>query len=64
MNIILDDVRVALDGRVPLSYTVQAGRNWTKEQYLQSMGIRTLWIDDWGQLPGVLQRINPQVPAA
>lgn len=63
VNIILDDVRVALDGRVPLSYTVQAGRNWTKEQYLQSMGIRTVWIDDWGQLPGVLQRINPRVPA-
>lgn len=63
VNIILDDVRVVLDGAVPISYSVQAGRNWVKEQYLGSLGIRTVWLDSWNDMPAVLYRINPNVAA-
>jgi hypothetical protein len=63
VNIILDDVRVVLDGAIPISYSVQAGRNWVKEQYLGSLGTRTLWLDSWNDMPTVLHRINPKVAA-
>jgi hypothetical protein len=62
INIILDDVRVALDGDVPISYSLQAGRNWVKGEYLASLGVRTVWIDSWGNMPSVLRRINPALP--
>lgn len=31
-----------------------------KRRYLESLGVNTVWLEDWNYLPDFLRRINPQ----
>lgn len=58
-NVLLDDVHDALGGNAPANYTVQAGRNAVKARYLEALGVNTVWLDDWNNLPDFLYRLGP-----
>lgn len=59
-NILHDDVRDSLGMLAPVSYAVQGRRDPVKQRYLESLGINTVWLEDWNYLPDFLRRINPQ----
>jgi hypothetical protein len=58
-NLLHDDVRLIYGMNRPASYTVQGRRDPVKERYLRSLGVNTVWLDGWNDLPGFLARINP-----
>lgn len=62
-NLIHDDIRLVYGMNLPASYTVQGRRNPVKERYLGSLGVNTVWLDSWNDMPDFLTRINPSVPA-
>lgn len=62
-NLLHDDIRLVYGMNVPASYTVQGGRNPVKERYLRSLGVNTIWLDSWNDLPDFLGRINPTAAA-
>ncbi|MDQ6905207.1 MAG: SIR2 family protein [Chloroflexota bacterium] len=57
---VYDDARLAWGSAMPVSYIVQAGRNVVKEAYLRTMGLNTIALQYWDELPEFLHRINPQ----
>lgn len=59
-NLLHDDIRLVYGMNVPPSYTVQGQHDPVKERYLRSLGVNTIWLDDWNDLPEFLNRINPQ----
>lgn len=59
-NLLHDDIRESLGMLAPVSYTVQGWRDPVKERYLTSLGVNTVWLDGWNDLPGFLHRINPE----
>lgn len=59
-NLLHDDVRDAFGMLAPVSYTVQGRRDPVKRRYLESLGVNTIWLEDWNYLPDLLRRINPQ----
>lgn len=59
-NQLYDDIRESLGMLSPVSYTVQGWSDPVKERYLLSLGINTVWLDGWNDLPGFLRRINPK----
>ena len=59
-NLLHDDIRLVYGMNVPASYTVQGRRNPVKERYLRSLGVNTIWLDGWNDLPDFLTRINPK----
>lgn len=62
-NAIHDDLRLVYGMHMPVSYTVQARRNRTKDRYLRSLGVNTVWLDSWNDLPDLLTRIDPKATA-
>jgi hypothetical protein len=58
-NLLQDDVRDALGMLAPVSYAVQGRRDPVKRRYLESLGVNTVWLEDWNYLPDFLRRINP-----
>ena len=58
-NLIHDDIRLVYGMNLPASYTVQGRRNPIKERYLRSLGVNTVWLDSWNELPEFLTRIHP-----
>jgi hypothetical protein len=58
-NLLHDDIRASLGMNAPLSFTVQGQRDPVKERYLVSLGVNTVWLDGWNDLPDFLRRINP-----
>lgn len=58
-GLLYDDARLALEGALPPSYVVQGSRNPVKEAYLRSLGVNTISLDWWEDLPGFLAAINP-----
>jgi SIR2-like domain len=60
LNILHDDVRESLGMLAPVSYLVQGRRDPVKQRYLESLGINTVWLENWNYLPDFLRRINPQ----
>jgi hypothetical protein len=61
-NLIHDDIRLVYGVNLPASYTVQGRRNTIKERYLRSLGVNTVWLDGWNDLPEFLTRIHPAEP--
>jgi hypothetical protein len=59
-NLLHDDVRDTLGMLAPVSYAVQGRRDPVKRRYLESLGVNTVWLEDWNYLPDFLRRINPQ----
>jgi len=62
-NPIHDDIRLVYGMNLPASYTVQGRRNRVKERHLGSLGVNTVWLDSWNDMPDILTRTNPSVPA-
>lgn len=60
LTAILDDVRFAARGRVPVSYSVQARFDPVRNEYLRSRGINVIWLDSWNELPGFLGALSPE----
>ncbi|MEN4422127.1 SIR2 family protein [Mycobacteroides chelonae] len=58
-NLIHDDIRLVYGMNLPASYTVQGRRNSVKERYLRSLGVNTVWLDSWNDMPDFLTRIKP-----
>jgi hypothetical protein len=61
-NILFDDARYAMQGQNPPSYVVQGREDQLREAYLSSLGINTIALKDWNQLPEFLSAINPNIP--
>lgn len=61
-NLIHDDIRLVYGMNLPASYTVQGRRNPIKERYLRSLGVNTVWLDSWNDLPEFLTLIHPAEP--
>lgn len=62
-NLIHDDIRLVYGMNLPASYTVQGRRNTIKERYLRSLGVNTVWLDSWNDLPEFLALIRPIEPS-
>ena len=62
-NLIHGDIRLVYGMNLPASYTVQGRCNPVKERYLGSLGVNTVWLDSWNDMPDFLTRINPAAPA-
>jgi len=62
-NILLDDVHDSLGMDAPLNYTVQASKNQTRARYLEALGVNTIWLDNWNDLPEFLRLIHPDTHA-
>jgi hypothetical protein len=62
-NLLHDDIRESLGMMAPASYTVQGWHDPVKERYLTSLGVNTVWLDDWNHLPSFLRQINPRESA-
>jgi hypothetical protein len=58
-NLLYDDARLALDGALPPSYVVQGHPDPVREAYLRSLGVNTISLDWWEDLPTFLAAINP-----
>jgi hypothetical protein len=58
-NLIHDDIRLVYGMNLPPSYTVQGRRNPIKDRYLRSLGVNTIWLDSWNDMPEFLTRIHP-----
>lgn len=58
-SLLYDDARLALDGALPPSYVVQGRPDPVKEAYLRSLGVNTISLDWWEDLPQFLAGINP-----
>jgi hypothetical protein len=58
-NLLHDDIRFVYGMNLPASYTVQGRRNPVKDRYLRSLGVNTVWLDSWNEMPDFLTRINP-----
>jgi hypothetical protein len=58
-GILHDDIRISLGMNAPVSYTVQAQQDSVKDRYLGSLGVNTVWLDDWNNMPDFLRRIRP-----
>jgi hypothetical protein len=54
-----DEARLAMKDSMPASYLVQGRPNIVKEAYLRSMGVNTISLDWWEDLPIFLRLINP-----
>jgi hypothetical protein len=63
-NLLHDDIRESLGMLAPVSYTVQGGHDPVKERYHTSLGVNTVWLDGWNDLPGFWRQINPPPPTA
>jgi hypothetical protein len=61
-NILFDDARYAMKGQNPPSYLVQGGKDLLHEAYLSSLGINTIALENWNQLPSFMRAINPSIP--
>jgi len=59
-GLLYDDARLALEGALPPSYVVQGHPNPIKEAYLRSLGVNTISLDWWDDLPSFLSAINPR----
>lgn len=57
-NMLHDDIRLTYGINTPPSYTVQARRNTVKERYLLSLGVNTIWLDSWNNLPEFLGAVD------
>jgi hypothetical protein len=62
-GLLYDDACLAFDGALPSSYVVQGSPNPVKDAYLRSLGINTISLDWWEDLPQFLAAINPSPPA-
>ena len=40
-------------------YTVEGRRNAIKDRYLRSLGVNTVWLDSWNDMPEFLTRLRP-----
>ena len=58
-NILFDEAHYARGGKNPVSYLVQGRKDQLREAYLSSLGINTIALEDWNQLPSFLKAINP-----
>ena len=58
-NLIHDDIRLVYGMNLQASFTVPGRRNPIKERYLRSLGVNTVWLDSWNELPEFLTRIHP-----
>jgi hypothetical protein len=57
--LLYDDARLAFDGALPTSYVVQGRPDPVKDAYLRSLGMNTISLDWWEDLPQFLAAINP-----
>lgn len=58
--LLYDDTRLALGGMLPTSYVVQGHPDPINEAYLRSLGVDTISLDWWEDLPAFLAAINPE----
>jgi hypothetical protein len=58
--LLYDDARLALEGALPPSYVVQGYPDPIKEAYLRSLGLNSISLDWWEDLPTFLEAINPR----
>ena len=57
--LIHDDIRLVCSMNLPGSYTVEGRRNAIKDCYLRSLGVNTVWLDSWNDMPEFLTRLRP-----
>lgn len=58
-GLLYDDARLAFDGALPTSYVVQGSRDPVRDAYLRSLGVNTVTLDWWEDLPQFFTAINP-----
>lgn len=58
-GLLYDDARLAFDGALPTSYVVQGRPDPVKDAYLRSLGVNTINLDWWEDLPQFLAAKNP-----
>ncbi len=54
-----DEARIVMKNLMPVSYVVQGSPDVVKEAYLRAMGVNTISLDWWEDLPQFLYMINP-----
>ena len=59
-NILFDEAHYVRQGQNPVSYVVQGHRDQVYDSYLGSMGVNTISLGWWEDLPDFLQVINPE----
>ena len=55
-----DEARLATNDDMPVRYLVQGRADPVKESYLRSMGVNTITLGWWEELPEFLSAINPE----
>lgn len=60
-NILFDEAHYVRQGQNPVSYVVQGRADPVYDSYLASMGVNTITLDFWEQLPQFLRAINPAI---
>ena len=58
-NILYDEARYVRQNQQPVSYVVQGRQDPIRDAYLRSLGVNSITLDYWEQLPSFLEVINP-----
>ena len=60
-NILFDEARYVRQGQNPTSFVVQGRQDPVYDAYLRSLGVNTITLNSWDELPDFLEAINPSV---